>query len=584
MNKVLSSIEHYAFTQPSQIALVSISGYEFTYSHLYQLIKHISTELVEITGFNSRIAIILPGDEKSAIAFLSVISCGVAAPINPKLTVDEFAKLFNLLNIQCVLTSNTGEFKHVINAANENQIKHVFWEDIYPNNIIENSPVIDSRSANTPVLLLHTSGTTAAPKIVPLSADNISISASNIANTLQLETNDRCLNVMPLFHIHGLMAGLCASLIAGASVICSPGYHGIHFFDWLSAYKPTWYTAVPTIHQAVLERGKQNPQLIENHSLRFIRSSSSSLSPNTFHEIEALFYIPIIEAYGMTEATHQIASNPLPPMQRKPGFVGKPAGPEIAIADPGNPILLAANLTGEIVIRGENVITGYENNPEANQKNFFNGWFRTGDEGTFDNDGYLRISGRIKEIINRGGEKITPREIDEVLLNHPSIKQAVCFAIPHPQYGEVVGAAVISEDTSLTSENIQTYLHDKLADYKIPALIQIVDKIPTGPTGKIQRVFLAKALNIDTFFFQRNTDSSTNHATDQQKKDMLDIWCQVLELDTCPEDTAFLELGGDSLLAAELVLRINTKFKTRIKIIDLFEYNTINKLLKKISS
>jgi acyl-CoA synthetase (AMP-forming)/AMP-acid ligase II len=301
---------------------------------------------------------------------------------------------------------------------------------------------------------------------------------------------------MPLFHIHGLIAALLAPLSAGGSVYCTPGFNALKFFAWMEAARPTWYTAVPTMHQALLGRARQNAAVIAAHPLRFIRSSSASLPPQVLAELEATFGAPVIEAYGMTEATHQMASNPLPPRRRKPGTVGLPAGPEIAIMDEGGR-LLGPGLTGEIVIRGDNVTRGYENNDKANTEAFALGWFRTGDQGLLDAEGYLSITGRLKEIISRGGEKISPREVDEVLMDHPAVLQVVTFGIPHEKLGEEVGAVVVlREGMSATERELREFAAVRIADFKVPKKVLFMAEIPKGATGKLQRIGLAQKLGL----------------------------------------------------------------------------------------
>jgi acyl-CoA synthetase (AMP-forming)/AMP-acid ligase II len=345
-------------------------------------------------------------------------------------------------------------------------------------------------------LVLHTSGTTARPKIVPLRQRNLLVSAGNIRESLALTPADRCLNVMPLFHIHGLMAALLASLSAGASVVTSPGFDAFRFFGWLEETQPTWYTAVPTMHQLVLSRAARQKETVERTKLRFIRSSSASLPPTVMADLEKTFGCPVIEAYGMTEASHQMATNQLPPGARKPGAVGLGAGVEVAIMDDAGR-LLERGATGEVVIRGGNVTLGYENNPDANASSFSDGWFRTGDQGYQDTDGYLFLTGRIKEIINRGGEKVSPREVDEVLLQHPAVAQAVAFAVPHERLGEEVAAAVVlAEGASADERELREHASKQLADFKTPKRIIILDDIPKGATGKVQRIGLAEKLGL----------------------------------------------------------------------------------------
>jgi acyl-CoA synthetase (AMP-forming)/AMP-acid ligase II len=345
-------------------------------------------------------------------------------------------------------------------------------------------------------LVLHTSGTTARPKIVPLSHANLTASAANIGRTLALGSDDVCLNVMPLFHIHGLVAAVLASLAAGGCVVCTPGLSGFRFFTWLREVRPTWYTAVPTMHQSLLQVAPRFKDVIAEGRLRFIRSSSASLPPAVMDELEQTFGVPVIEAYGMTEAAHQMASNPLPPSPRFAGSVGIAAGPEIAIMD-ADGVLLPPGSVGEVVIRGPNVTAGYDNNPVANAAAFHKGWFRTGDEGVLDAGGYLRLTGRLKEIINRAGEKIAPIEVDNILMEHPGVQQVVTFAMPSRLFGEDVAAAVVSrEGAAADAEDLRTFVAQRLAPFKVPRTIVFLSEIPKGPTGKIQRIGLAERLGV----------------------------------------------------------------------------------------
>ncbi|HVG47642.1 MAG TPA: AMP-binding protein, partial [Rubellimicrobium sp.] len=349
-------------------------------------------------------------------------------------------------------------------------------------------------------LILHTSGTTSRPKIVPLLQSNLAASARHIGAALQLSPADCCLNMMPLFHIHGLVAAVSASLAAGASVWCTPGFDALRFFSWLDDARPTWTTAVPTMHQAILARAPRNADAIACIPLRFIRSSSASLPAQVMQELSRTFGCPVIEAYGMTEAAHQMTSNPLPPRPQKPGSVGVAAGPEVRIAHEAEDRLLDGGV-GEIVISGPNVTPGYESNPEANDHSFFQAegrrWFRTGDQGSLDAEGYLHLTGRLKEIINRGGEKISPLEVDGVLMDHPAVQQVVTFALPHPKLGEEVAAAVVlREGQECTEASIRAFAAERLADFKVPRRVILLAEIPKGATGKLQRIGLAEKLGL----------------------------------------------------------------------------------------
>ncbi|HUT49088.1 MAG TPA: acyl--CoA ligase [Alphaproteobacteria bacterium] len=451
---------------------------------------------------NDRVAIVLPNGAEMAAAFVAIGSGATTAPLNPGYRADEFRFYLNDLSARALVVER-GSGSPAIAVAGELGVPVI---ELVPN---ESGPAgafalagAGNGSAARPglaeaedvALVLHTSGTTSRPKIVPLSQTNVTASARNIAGTLALAPRDRCLNVMPLFHIHGLMAAVLASLGAGASVFCSPGFNALKVFAWLEEAQPTWYTAVPTMHQAILARAARNPEAVKAAKLRLIRSSSSSLPPQVMAALEETFGAPVIESYGMTEAAHQMASNPLPPAMRKPGSVGIAAGPEVRIMDPAGTIL-ESGATGEIVIRGENVTSGYEANDQANRESFSDGWFRTGDLGVFDTDGYLSIAGRIKEIINRGGEKISPREVDEVLLDHPGVAQAVTFALPHDKLGEEVAAAVVTaEGASVTEAELRDFVRERLADFKVPRKIVFVEEIPKGATGKLQRIGLHEKL------------------------------------------------------------------------------------------
>jgi len=454
-------------------------------------------------GRNDTVAIVLPNGPEMASAFISIAAGATTAPLNPAYREDEFK--FYLTDLQARLLVVQKDMASPARAVAEKlgiRIATLNHDDADPAGLFElhgepaeSSPGGLAESEDI-ALVLHTSGTTARPKIVPLTQRNICSSAHHIADSLSLATDDRCLNIMPLFHIHGLVAAVLSSLASGASIACTPGFNALQFFALLKDIEPTWYTAVPTMHQAILSRAARNKNVIDGARLKFIRSSSASLPPQIMRGLEDTFGAPVIEAYGMTEAAHQMTSNPLPPRERKPGSVGVAAGPEIAIMDDSGS-LLAKGDTGEVVIRGPNVTAGYQNNPEANAAAFTNGWFRTGDQGVIDDEGYLRLTGRLKEIINRGGEKISPREVDEVLLDHPAIAQVVTFAIPHRKLGEDVAAAVVlNEGASVTQRDIQAFAAERLTDLKVPRKIVFLDEIPKGATGKLQRIGLAEKLGL----------------------------------------------------------------------------------------
>nr|WP_301919245.1 acyl--CoA ligase [uncultured Defluviimonas sp.] len=457
-------------------------------------------------GAADRVAIVLPNGPEMAAAFVAIAQAAATAPLNPAYRQEEYEFYLGDLKARALVVEE-GYHGPALAAAAKFGLRILRLRGgSGPAGAFtlqaegSAAPALAGEpGAGDVALILHTSGTTSRPKIVPLLQSNLAASAENIRRTLELRPADRCLNVMPLFHIHGLIAAVSASLGAGASISCAPGFDALRFFGWMNEVRPTWYTAVPTMHQAILARAERNRDVIAATRLRFIRSSSASLPAQVMRALSETFGAPVIEAYGMTEATHQMTSNPLTPGGQVPGSVGREAGPKVRIAHELENRLVQG--TGEVVISGPNVTPGYEGNPDANGRNFFMAegarWFRTGDQGAFDDLGYLRLTGRLKEIINRGGEKISPLEVDDVLLDHPAIAQVVTFAIPHPKLGEEVGAAVVlREGRDATEREIRDFAAGRLADFKVPRRIVIVAEIPKGATGKMQRIGLAEKLGL----------------------------------------------------------------------------------------
>jgi acyl-CoA synthetase (AMP-forming)/AMP-acid ligase II len=396
-------------------------------------------------------------------------------------------------------------------------------------------------------------------------------SARNIAKGLALQPADRCLNVMPLFHIHGLVGVLLASLAAGSSVVCTRGFSAATFLDWLEEFQPTWYSAVPTMHQVVASLADQYRSRLSRHRFRFIRSSSAALSPATMRKLEAGTGAPVIEAYGMTEASHQMTSNPLPPGMRKPGSVGLPAGAEIAIMDDrGN--LLAADQIGEVVIRGLGVMAGYGGGTGTNTSVFTHGWFRTGDLGRLDQEGYLFITGRLKEIVNRGGEKVSPREVDEALLEHDEIAQAAAFGVPHPTLGEDLVAVVVRKAGSrIEVPALREFLFARLAGHKIPSRIIFVDEIPKGQTGKVQRSTLEKRLG-------HLLAPEFTAATTDVERSLEATFRAILRSGSIGVYDNFFALGGDSLSGMQAVAAINKEHGIELVETALFHHPTVAEL------
>jgi acyl-CoA synthetase (AMP-forming)/AMP-acid ligase II len=484
---------------PDHIAIqIPGDGASVTYSQLRSLVETLAAQLNKLgLGRGDRIAIALPNGLEMMASFLAASTVGTAAPLNPAYRADEFKFYLEDTGARAsVLPPGGGEEARaaagdaipVIEAGTDRHgnVQFSAASSVGPSRAREEANDDDI------ALILHTSGTTSRPKRVPLPHRNLMISARNVAETYQLSPEDASLCVMPLFHVHGLVASTFATLLTGGTVVVPPKFNPLSFWSAVRDHRASWYSAVPTIHQVLVSRSKPGAKPAGAEQLRFIRSCSASLAPQLMADMEERFGAPVLEAYGMTEAAHQMASNPLPPRSRKAGSVGQGTGVSIAILNDAGDVLSQGEI-GEVSIKGDNVFGGYEGNPKANAESFTNGWFRTGDQGCLDEQGYLTLTGRIKELINRGGEKISPREIDEALLSHPAVAEAVCFGIPDRTYGEAVAAAVVLQGSATVAELI-AHCRLSLSDFKCPKVIHIVDSIPRGATGKIQRRNVASTL------------------------------------------------------------------------------------------
>jgi len=468
-----------------------------TYGSLREQVRAVAGQLAAAgIGRGDRVATSLSNGLPMIVSFLAASMAGTAAPLNPGYKEDEFR--FYLEDTAATVLILPPEGVDDARRAAGDRVPMLGIE-MDAKGTVALTGVSGRRPVALPdvddvALVLHTSGSTGRPKRVPLAHANLSISAGNIARHYKLTPDDVALCVMPLFHVHGLVASTLATLSTGGTVVVPAKFNPLSFWRVARDYGATWYSAVPTLHQLLLARSadpKSGRRPAGTERLRFIRSCSAALPPRAMHALEEAFGAPVLEAYGMTEAAHQMASNPPPPAERKPGSVGRGTDVQIGIMDPDGH-LLRSGKRGEVVIKGPNVIRGYENNPEANAASFVDGWFRTGDQGYLDADGYLHLVARIKELINRGGEKISPREIDEILLAHPAVAEAVCFGVPHATWGEEVAAAVVVREP-VTEADLLAYCRERLADYKAPKQIHVTDAIPRTATGKIQRGIVAKA-------------------------------------------------------------------------------------------
>jgi acyl-CoA synthetase (AMP-forming)/AMP-acid ligase II len=491
-------------------ALVTPNGASLSYKQLRENVIELVSQLNSFglkkgdgsaNTSGERIAIAMTNGSPMAITFIAASLCGTAAPLNPKYKQEEFAFYYEDTQAKALITlseepeaamSATTSDMMLINAK-VNTDGTLSFELVKTGSAPRESLNPAAPNADDVAMILHTSGTTSRPKRVPIRHRNLIASANNIIGAYSLTASDTTLCLMPLFHIHGLVGCLLATLASGGTLVCPNGFNALEFWKLVATFKPTWYSAAPTMHQTILARASRNTEIVQANPFRFIRSSSAPLPPIIIEQLEATLNAPVLESYSMTEASHLMTTNPLPPKVRKPGTVGYGFGVEVGIMDEGN--LLPQGSLGEVVIKAPNVIDGYENNPEANAVAFVNGWFRTGDQGTLDEDGYLCLTGRIKELINRGGEKISPLEVDDVLLRHPQVVEALAFAVPHKTLGEDIHAAVVLK-AETSKEELLAHCSTMLADFKIPKQIYILDQLPRGATGKLQRLAMAKLLNI----------------------------------------------------------------------------------------
>lgn len=501
LEKPHRTIERLLFSAGQSDGALAIGGEDggfTTYGALRWQVRSIAGRL-RGAGYNrtDRIALVLPNGPLLASALVAISSSFVCAPLNPGFKEGEFELHLRKLRARAVIVRKR-DASPAREVARRMGLEVLEAREAGGVGLFELEG-LDGHAAEASfsgeeddAFLLQTSGTTAIPKLVPLTHANICLTIHYIRNALELTAQDRCLNVTPLFHGFGLIS-LLITLLSGGSIICASDFSPGRFFKLMDELKPTWYPAVPPVHQSIVGAAEAHRDVVARSRLRFIRSAAARLPPNLMLALEGCFRAPVIEAYGMTEA-FAIGSNPLPPRKRKPGSVGLPVGPEVAVMDEkGN--FLDNGRVGEIVVRGPNVMRGYEGDEEENARCFVKGWFRTGDLGHIDSEGYIFIDGRVKEVVNRGGEKVTPNEVDDELAKHPAVVEAATFGVPHEVLGEdLVAAVVIRNGSEVSWEDLGRFASGRLASYKVPSRFFFVKEIPKGPSGKVLRRKLQEAL------------------------------------------------------------------------------------------
>jgi acyl-CoA synthetase (AMP-forming)/AMP-acid ligase II len=583
-------LEHQARRIPDAPAILAPGRASLSYGRLYRHIEQIGRTLRSIgIGRHDRAVVILPNGPEMAVAMLAVAANATCAPINPAYGAAELERCFAELRPRALITAAgtdsparraalSGGVRVLELSTAEQAEAGLFALSGEPPGALSAEPV----SSGDVALLLLTSGTTSQPKIVPLTHANICSSAHSWGVALALGETDRCLNVVPLFH-GNFIANVLASLAAGGSVVCAPGCDPSRFFGWLTGFLPTWYAAVPTMHQAILGEARRRRPPLSDRRLRFVRSSSAPLPARVVTELERTLAIPVIEAYGMTEtAAAPLACNPLPPRRRKVGSVGLPVGLEVAIREEAG-ALLPAGRTGQVVVRGASVMSGYDGDPAARRADFADGWFKTRDCGYFDDDGYLFLTGRTEELINRGGEKIAPGEVDDLLLQHPAVAEAATFAAPHPTLGDdVASAVVLRPHATATANDIRRFASGRIAEFKVPRRILIVDELPKSATGKVQRVGLAARLGLSG---AGNPMRRSFVAPRTRLERMLaGCWREVLDVEQVGIDDDFFALGGDSLSVAKLAARVYATMALEIEVSHVFDAPTVAEMARHLEA
>jgi oxalate---CoA ligase len=588
--QIIEILRQRAMLDHSAPAIVADGRAALSYGELLEETERIIRVIIAAgVGPNDRVAIVGSSGPEMVLLFLAVTAIAACAPLNPSYTAAELDFYLRdlaprLLIVEKGLSSQALEVAGQLGIPILEMIPAGRAAGAFS---FGSAPEAVSRAsfaaAQDTALVLHTSGTTGRPKMVPLTQRNLCFSACNIGRSLELAPNDRCLSIMPLFHIHGLIGAALSTIASGGSLACPGAFRAPEFPGWIKRFQPTWYTSAPSLHAAVFARSDQLRQINAARGLRFIRSCSAPLPPQLIAGLEDLFGAPLVEAYGMTEAAHQMACNPLPPRSRKPGSVGIATGTEIAIMD-GSGKLLSPNEEGEIVVRGASVMDGYVGAAGADKTAFTNGWFRTGDQGRMDEEGYVFITGRIKEIINRGGEKISPREIDEVLLAHPGVAEAVAFALPDVRLGEDVGAAVVCKPNAhgVDARSLLSFAETRLAPFKLPRRIIFVPEIPRGPTGKPQRIGLAKRLGLDDDRPAGNASVSNETPSTPTEQALLRLCRDAFELQTMGIHDDFFDSGGDSLSAMKLLCEVEHHWNIMLTLADMLDAPTIASFAKVI--
>jgi oxalate---CoA ligase len=617
---ISAHIQAQAEVQADRPAMVGTLFVPLSYGELAQQIVDVRRILRQAgLGQDARIAIGIP-DSAAAAWSIATTACSAAAiPLDPKLTIVEIERCFRSLRPNAVLLPR-GVPSSARIVAERWSVPIIEAAPSAPGrlDLALSAPRIAPPSAdedpdpNKPAFILHTSGTTADPNLVPFSHGNVLASAERIQNWFGLTSEDRCLNVSPVYYSHALTTTVLPPLLTGGSVAFPVDAMNVDLAEWLGALRPTWYSAGPTMHRAILDKARDRPGLRAMHSLRLTSTAGAAIAQSVLEEVEAILGIPVLQHYGSSE-TAQIASNRPEPGLSKPGTCGLPwPGIIRIVGEDGREV--GCGERGEIFVRGPSITSGYLNAPELNALVFQDGWYRTGDIGSLDQDGFLSLHTRRREIINRGAEKISPQEIDQVLMQHPDVVEAAAFGIPHPSLGEDVAAAVVLRPgATLTADALRAFAGERLAAFKTPRRISTVAALPKGLTGKIQRTRLGELAHekpipgtmepvrqswrdrltrlVHTHIFPRGRDPAPPQRRPEKpwseealQAEVLKIWKRLLKVDALTIDDDFFEKGGDSLLAMDVHIEVQKLIGKELPSSYLSEASTVRRLVKALPS
>ncbi|MFN3546104.1 MAG: AMP-binding protein [Mesorhizobium sp.] len=556
---ILGALRQAAGRAPEAVAIMDAEGARLTFEALLARVEAVATSIGGVAGAGPRprVGIVLPNGVDMAVTLLGVACAGAALPFNPTYRAAEYEAYFRETRLDALLVADgdEGEAARTARALSLPLLR--LSSDGTITGVAPSSAGVPQPSPDDVALVLLTSGSTGRAKAVPLTHRNVCTSAGDVARSLGLSRADRCLAMWEQFHVGGLVDLLLAPLLSGGTLVCTPGFDAARFFELLPTVRPTWFQGVPATLNELVVHARRNGLSVQPHSLRLLRSVAAALPPQVMRDLEETFGVPVIQTFGMTEAGPLITSTALPPAVRKPGSVGRSCGPQVRIVGPGGETLPVSE-TGEVAVRGDNVFSGYENDPDANAQQFRDGWFHTGDLGYLDPDGDLFLTGRIKQLINRGGEKVNPQELDDALMAHEAVAQAACYAVPHKTLGEDVAAAVVLRDgRTVAPEELRAFLRSRLAGFKVPSRIRIVEDLPRNMIGKVDRMALAR-LDEGPTAGAEDADLGATEAT------VARIWAEELDLPTVGPDADFFAIGGDSLSAVRVFLAVEAAFGRKL--------------------